>query len=318
MSLRWFAFDADAYTGDTAHLTCEEHGAYLLLILAYYRSEKPLPATDRALSSITKLSMERWLECKPTLEAFFEHDKQDACPVWKHSRIEREIAEGYEKTEKNSARASAGGHARWEKARAKVKSMLVDAPSIVEAALKDASSVLGDSTLTLTLTKDSLSTRTNEVLKEEVPQEPSKEREQGISMPISRTFTPSKEILERIMGEADLSTIHLEVQKFIYHHLEAGSFSYDWQASFEKWWSRFVEHHKKTAKAKAPPRIEVNTTTTEIDWDRQLTRWLKNNSLWSHKMCGPEPGQAGCRVPLAKLQDHHIDPATGLIIKEKA
>ena len=87
MSLRWFAFDADAYTGDTAHLTCEEHGAYLLLILAYYRSEKPLPATDRALSSITKLPMDRWLECKPTLTAFFTEEGG----TWRHDQIEREL-----------------------------------------------------------------------------------------------------------------------------------------------------------------------------------------------------------------------------------
>jgi len=320
MSLRWFAFDADAYTGDTAHLTCEEHGAYLLMILAYYRSEKPLPGTDRALAAITKLPMDRWLECKPTLQAFFEHEIEEhegySVHRWRHARIEREIADGYQKTEKKTARASAGGTARWEKARAKGKSVLADAPSTLEAVIEDAPRMLGESTLTLTLTKDSLSTRANEVLKEEVPSEPPPEPEQVVSMPISRTFAPTPHILERIMADADVSTIHLEIQKFIFHHLEQGSFSSDWQASFEKWWVRFIEHHKKTAKPRAAPRIEVNTTATEIDWERHLGRWLKNNSLWSHKLCGPEPGQSGCRVPLAELQKLNIDPVTGIKIRE--
>ena len=71
MSLPWFAFDADAFTGDTAHLTTEETGAYLLLMLAYYRSEKPLPARDRALAAICKLPIDQWLEAKITLAEFF-------------------------------------------------------------------------------------------------------------------------------------------------------------------------------------------------------------------------------------------------------
>jgi len=323
MSLRWFAFDADAYTGDTAHLTCEEHGAYLLLILAYYRSEKPLPATDRALSSITKLPMDRWIECKPTLAAFFV----ERAGVWHHERIEKEMLEAQRKHSVAVARAEAGGRAKAAKtAKATTtppKTPIIDqfvpeeslpsASSTTEQATSIAQECLEPAHLHLHLKKDSLSARANEVLKEEVPPEPTDVPEQGNAMPISRTFTPSPEIIERIMREADLSTIHLEIQKFVFHHLEQGSFSCDWQASFEKWWTRFVEHHKKTAKPRAAPRIEVNTTTTEVDWDRQIARWLKNSSMWSHKLCGPEPGQSGCRVPLAKLQEFNIDPATGIV-----
>jgi hypothetical protein len=119
--------------------------------------------------------------------------------------------------------------------------------------------------------------------------------------------------VDAIVAGFTIDEFNAEVRKFVATRLADGSFSNDWDASFVVWIEREKAHRAKVAK-RAPPRIEVNTTTTEIDWDRQITRWLKNNSMWSHKLCGPEPGQAGCRVPLEKLQQFNIDPITGLVI----
>ena len=109
MSLPWFAFDADAFTGDTAHLTTEETGAYLLLMLAYYRSEKPLPARDRALAAICKLPIDQWLEAKIALAEFFI--EQDG--VWRHERIEYELAERIRKHQAVVQRGKDGATKRW-------------------------------------------------------------------------------------------------------------------------------------------------------------------------------------------------------------
>ena len=312
MSLPWFAFNIKDFIANTRRLNTEAKGAYLCLMLDYYQQGAGPPDDDEVLATIAELPVDAWKRHRRVIEPLFIVENGQ----WKHDRIDCELLEANRKHEATTARASAGGRAKALKMRSShhpapqtpvndTKSCSESAPSMLEASLETAQS---------TITIDSLSTRANEVLKEEVPPTPPPDPEQAISMPISRTFTPSPEIIERIMREADLSTIHLEIQKFVFHHLEQGSFSCDWQASFEKWWTRFVEHHKKTAKPRAAPRIEVNTTTTEIDWDRQITRWLKNNSMWSHKLCGPEPGQAGCRVPLEKLQQFNIDPITGLVI----
>lgn len=63
---------ADAYLADTMHLTTEEHGAYLLLLMAAWRAEDcSLPNDDRKLARITGLSPRKWKTIKPTLIEFW-------------------------------------------------------------------------------------------------------------------------------------------------------------------------------------------------------------------------------------------------------
>ncbi len=62
----------DAYLADTTHLTTLEHGAYLLLLMAMWRSKDcRLPADDRALSRYARVTTGQWARVKATLMAFF-------------------------------------------------------------------------------------------------------------------------------------------------------------------------------------------------------------------------------------------------------
>lgn len=136
---------------------------------------------------------------------------------------------------------------------------------------------------------------------------------EGIGSTIPHNFRPPPAVMGKLLDEADAATIHIEIQKFIFHHREQGTWSHDWESTFGKWWARFVEHQKKNAKPKAAPRIEVNA---EPNWEWHVSRFAKNQSMWSKRSCGPEPGQIGCRAPREVLLAHHIDPATGHIIRE--
>ena len=49
------------YLADTQHLTCSEHGAYLLLIMAHW-SSGPLPDDDEQLARIARVPMEVWCD----------------------------------------------------------------------------------------------------------------------------------------------------------------------------------------------------------------------------------------------------------------
>ena len=83
MNRPWMPLYVGDYLGDTGHLTTAQHGAYLLLMMHYWRKGE-LPDDDRQLSKITKLSLKTWCEYRPTLQDFF-HDG------WKHKRIDAEL-----------------------------------------------------------------------------------------------------------------------------------------------------------------------------------------------------------------------------------
>ena len=62
----------DAYLADTTHLTAEEHGAYLLLMITAWRQEDcSLPCDDKKLAKIVRMSLKKWLSIKETVVAFW-------------------------------------------------------------------------------------------------------------------------------------------------------------------------------------------------------------------------------------------------------
>jgi len=93
----WMPLYVGDYLGDTGHLTTAQHGAYLLLMMHYWRKGE-LPDDDKQLAAITKLPLRIWIECRETLQAFFYDG-------WKHKRIDAELA----KMEKVSARRAEAG-----------------------------------------------------------------------------------------------------------------------------------------------------------------------------------------------------------------
>lgn len=93
------------YLADAAHLTAQEHGAYLLLIMTYWQRGEALPSDDKRLARIARVTNEEWSEIRETIAEFFDCSEDQ----WSHSRIERELLSVREKSEKarNAGRASA-------------------------------------------------------------------------------------------------------------------------------------------------------------------------------------------------------------------
>ncbi|MGZ5871054.1 MAG: YdaU family protein [Bradyrhizobium sp.] len=89
------------YLGDTGHLTTAQHGAYLLLMMHYWRKGE-LPDDDRQLSKITKLPLKTWCEYRRTLQDFFHSG-------WKHKRIDAELERMMRVSEKRAIAGQKGG-----------------------------------------------------------------------------------------------------------------------------------------------------------------------------------------------------------------
>lgn len=120
-------FVAD-YLADTAHLTAAEHGAYLMLVMNYWQRGKPLPADDRKLARIARMSDDEWAASRDTLAEFFI----EADGVWTHKRVEAEIAVADEKTAKAKKAARASAEARQANAQQTLSERSTDAKLLGE------------------------------------------------------------------------------------------------------------------------------------------------------------------------------------------
>lgn len=121
-------FVAD-YLADTAHLSAAEHGAYLLLVMNYWQRGKPLPADDRKLARIARMSDAEWQESRDTLAEFF-HEQDGA---WSHKRVEAEIAVAEEKTSKAKKAARISAEVRKANAEQTLSERSTDAELLGEA-----------------------------------------------------------------------------------------------------------------------------------------------------------------------------------------
>lgn len=107
----WMPLWIGAYLADTQHLTRDEHGGYLLLLMAYWRARSALPDDDKRLASIVKASSPEWKRLRPTLAEFFTVD----VGLWWHKRVEAEIENADKRKASAVLKAQAGGLALAKK-----------------------------------------------------------------------------------------------------------------------------------------------------------------------------------------------------------
>lgn len=105
----WMPLDVRKYLGDTMHLGRDQHGGYLLLIMAYWMRGGPLGDNDRELAAIVRAGLPDWKRLRPILAAFFEV----AGGKWVHHKIEKELARAKEIIEKKTAAGKQGAEKRW-------------------------------------------------------------------------------------------------------------------------------------------------------------------------------------------------------------
>jgi uncharacterized protein YdaU (DUF1376 family) len=101
MNRPWMPLYVGDYLGDTGHLTTTQHGAYLLLMMHYWRKGE-LPDDDRQLSKIAKLPLKTWCDYRATLQDFFYEG-------WKHKRIDAELAKMMRVSEQRAIAGQRGG-----------------------------------------------------------------------------------------------------------------------------------------------------------------------------------------------------------------
>jgi uncharacterized protein YdaU (DUF1376 family) len=112
------------YLADTSRLSTEQHGAYLLLLMDYWRNG-PLPNNPVLLANITRLSADAWSIAQALLMQFFSIGEDG---LLHNKRIDEEMAGAKANKEKNGLRAKAAAEARWKNAPSNAPSNATSTP----------------------------------------------------------------------------------------------------------------------------------------------------------------------------------------------
>lgn len=96
------------YLGDTRHLTTEQHGAYLLLLMTMWRADGRLPNDDKKLARIAGSTASRWAKIKDDVLAFFEVEGDELT----NRRLSLELKKATEKSIKRAEVGTRGGLAK--------------------------------------------------------------------------------------------------------------------------------------------------------------------------------------------------------------
>lgn len=104
----WMPIYIGDYLADTQRLTTEQHGAYLLFLMDYWRNG-PLPLDDAVLCSISGLKIARFRKHKSTLLSLF----QERDGRLHHKRADAEKAKAEQHSARRTERAVKAARARW-------------------------------------------------------------------------------------------------------------------------------------------------------------------------------------------------------------
>jgi len=107
--LPYMRFWVGDYLGATSHLSAEEHGAYLLLLMAAWRSDGGLPSDEQRLARIARVDGQRWGAVWEAIGGFFVADGEH----FRNRRLSEELTSAKADKDSAVAKAKAAAEKRW-------------------------------------------------------------------------------------------------------------------------------------------------------------------------------------------------------------
>lgn len=262
------------FIGDTLHLSTEQVGAYLLLLMAMWNAGGSLPDDEVKLARIVRLSVKKWRAVAPDLLSFFE--RVDGAV--RHKRLTKELQKSESKSESRASAGAEGGKAK---------------------ALKDNEARLANATVLPQHLPDTRSQKEIEPIAQRTIAAPPLDKfdrllESLLSAAGIQGFREERDtglvsvgpILALIERGYDLET---DILPLIRDKCRNG---------FKpRTWAYFTEAIIEAAAAKRA--IPTKPAAPQFDW-RAAVEMFKADGTWSHAW-GPKPGERGCRVPAELL-----------------
>lgn len=216
----WMPVFIGDYHASTPHLERHEHGAYFLLMMAYWRNGGRLPDDDKRLATIAKATPSEWKKLRKILVEFFRVEDG----FWVQKRLDAELKNAQTNAKTNADRARKAAAKRWGKDPAN------DAPSITQAMLDDCPS---PSPLHKTNAAESGCNATT-------PLPPADAGHAQQRTQIDSEFSPDEQ--NRSKATSHALDIDAERERFVAHYTATGDVRANWQSQFCKWLLDSVRH----------------------------------------------------------------------------
>lgn len=101
----WMPLYVDKYLGDTTHLTTEQHGAYLLLLMGAWNKRGVLPKQDQQLQQISRMTPAGWRKSRDIILAFFDETDEG----YEQKRLSKEFEKSSRIIETKRSNGKRGG-----------------------------------------------------------------------------------------------------------------------------------------------------------------------------------------------------------------
>lgn len=276
----------DAYIADTAHLTNEEHGAYLRLLMFAWRSpDCALPDDDVKLARMLGLTAKKWAALKATVMSFWS--LKDG--RWFQSRLSRERQFVEERSEKRRDAGKQGG---------RPKSLKNQEPEKANGSQEESKPKAPNPN---PIPIESKSARAGFQIPPNMQARMLAELPSGVDWPI-RISVKLQPIFECLEAGADFEThvlpvIHEEAK----HAHAAGRKLSSWENVVPQIMAA-VEREKRPAPAK------TESIFTDEIWSKAIEGW-KRSGYWPYGKWSLAPDMPGCKVPKHILAAHGCERA---------
>lgn len=260
------------YLGDTQHLSCEQHGAYLLLLMSMWNAGGSLPNDDQKIARIVRLSVKKWRALAPDILCFFDVNGRTVS----HNRMTKELRKVQSKSEKRAAAGAKGGAAKALKAKGEPLANASDLPGGLPQHLPE----------------------TRDQKKKDPPTEGPKKAVKGTRL--SDRWQPKPNACPELALPTE--TIARELLKFRDHwKAQSGQrgVKLDWDATWRNWLRRAAELSPTRAPSNLPAGVRKNGTGFYVSHDSpEFPRIMaeaeqrKDNDLyWACKRAEREKGE---------------------------
>lgn len=270
----------DAYLADTRHLSAQEHGAYLLLLMTAWRfPDCRLPDDDAKLSKWACVDGRTWKRIKPIVMSFWTSENG----TWTQKRLAQEREFVSKRAEVAKANGAHGGRPNA------LKNMEVDNPAgsprvSREKAPSPSPKPIEDKPLAQQLTAAAPTNKYDKLLEALLEAN----GVQGFRAERHVGMVNLAPIIALLEAGLDL---HRDILPAIRSKPNAAARTWGY---FEPQIREFVQRRQSAASITAVP-------PSAVDWETRL-QVFRESGTWTHAW-GPRPGESGCRVPSELLRD---------------